>query len=121
MSMIFFSSSNLTPYLPPILSTTQWAAAYRVPLPPIDVSGLAINLRNICDLLVIRIPRGRPRKERVRREDARRPRGRREFQDHRGMLPLGTVVAAVPDQVRSRCSTCRESGHNSRRCRRPYD
>lgn len=75
MSMIFFSSGDLTPYLPPILSTTQWAAAYRVLLPPIDVSGLTINLRNICDPLVIRIPSGRPKKERVRREDARRPRG----------------------------------------------
>jgi hypothetical protein len=121
MSMIFLGGGDLTPYLPPILSAAQWAATYRVPLPPIDVSGLAINLRNICDPPATRIPRGRPKKECVRREDARRPRGRQEFRDHGGMLALGTVVAAVPDQVRSHCSTCGESGHNSRRCRRPHN
>lgn len=90
---------------------------YAAPLPPVDITDLAIS--EICDPPVTRVPRGRPKKERVRREDIRCPRGRRLVRDH-GLLPLGTVVAAVPDPVRHRCGTCGDPGHNARRCRRSH-
>ena len=121
MSLIFANGGTLTGYLPANMSAAQWAATYRVPMAPIDVSAVVLDPRDICDPPITRVPRGRPKKERVRREDARRPRGRREFRDHGGMLPLGAVVATVPDSARSRCSTCGEPGHNARRCRRPHN
>lgn len=122
MTFIFAMGQDLGPYLPPGLSAEVWRDSYEVPMPPIDVSELvAGHGLPACFPPVTRIPRGRPKKERVRREDARRPRGRQEYRDHGGLLPLGAVVAAVPDIVRSRCSTCGQPGHNSRRCRQPHD
>jgi hypothetical protein len=121
MTLIFNGGGNLTPYLLAVMSAAQWVATYRVPLPPIDVSELAPDPRNVCKPPITRIPRGRPKKERVRREDARRPSGRQEFRDYGGMLLLGAVVATVPDQVRSRCGTCGEPSYNSRKCRNPHN
>lgn len=118
MAFILRIGNQLTPYLPPILSAANWAATYAVPLPPMDITDLQIG--EACHPPVTRVPRGRPKKERVSREDARRPRGRRHLRDHGGMLPLGAVVAVVPDLVRHRCSTCGDPGHNARRCRRPH-
>jgi SWIM zinc finger len=120
MTLILAIGASITPYLLEELSAARWAATYASPLPPIDISGLAILEDEVCEPPVTRVPRGRPKKERVRREDVRRPRGRRLIRDHGGLLPLGAVVAAVPDSVRSRCSTCGEPGHNARRCRRPH-
>jgi hypothetical protein len=120
MTLIFAIGDAIAPYLPEELSVGRWVATYATPLPPVDVSVLAVLEDEVCEPPMTRIPRGRPKKERVRREDVRRPRGRRLRRDHGGLLPLGAIVAAVPDFVRSRCSTCGEPGHNARRCRRPH-
>ncbi|OAF62147.1 hypothetical protein VC83_01439 [Pseudogymnoascus destructans] len=104
--------SQLTPDLPcnwAELSAVCWQRQLILPLPTISVEGLFIDPNasgGVCDPPVTRIPRGRPRKERVQREDARHPRGRQARRDHGGLLPLGAVIAAVPDLVRTRCGTC---------------
>ncbi|KFZ19702.1 hypothetical protein V501_00552 [Pseudogymnoascus sp. VKM F-4519 (FW-2642)] len=105
-------------YIPPELTAKRWQEVYLAPLPPVDITGLTVG--EPCDPPFTRVPRGRPKKERVRREDARAPRGRLETRDHGGLLPLGAVVATVPDPVQHRCGTCGEAGHNARRCRRPH-
>jgi hypothetical protein len=123
MTLILATGAQITPYLPEDLSAVIWAQMYEDTLPPVSINDLdtdAEALSLLCDPPVTRVPRGRPKKERVRRQDARNPRGRRDIRDHGGMLPLGAVVAAVPNMVHSRCSTCGEAGHNARRCRRPH-
>jgi hypothetical protein len=75
MAMIFATQANILDFLPLQLSAERWAAVYAAPLPPVDITDLAIS--EICDPPVTRVPRGRPKKERVRREDIRCPRGRR--------------------------------------------
>ena len=102
MTLIFAGGGQLAPFLPVTMSAAQWAAAYVVPLTPIDISELEVNAQDPCDPPITRVPRGRPRKERIRREDCRRPRRR------------------DPLVVRSRCGTCGEAGHNARRCRQPH-
>jgi hypothetical protein len=120
MTLIFAIEASIAAHLPEELSVARWVATYATPFPLVDISSLDVLDDEVCEPLVTCIPRGRPKKERVRREDVRRPRGRRLLRDHGGLLPLGAVVAAVPDSVRSRCSTCGESGHNALRCRRPH-
>jgi len=122
MTFIFAKGQDLGSYLPQGLSLEVWRASYEAPIPPIDISELAAGHGlPPCFPPATRVPRGRPKKERVRREDARRPRGRQEYRDHGGLLPLGAVVADIPDMVRSRCSTCGQPGHNARRCRQPHE
>ncbi|RDL40914.1 Uncharacterized protein BP5553_00893 [Venustampulla echinocandica] len=87
---------TLASFLPPGLSAEVRRASYEAPMPPVDVSELAAgHVRPACFPAVTRVPRGRPKKERVRREGARLPRGRRKYMDHGGLLPLGAVVAAA--------------------------
>ena len=52
-----------------------------------------------------RVPRGRPRKERYRRDS----RGQRAIRDRTGQVNQ-------PQQ----CSTCQGIGHNARACRNPH-
>jgi hypothetical protein len=118
MALIFAVQANILDYVPPELTAERWKDVYSAPLPPINITELATT--ESCDPPITRVPRGRPKKERVRREDVRCPRGRRLTRDHGGLLPLGAVVATVPDVVRHRCGTCGEPGHNARRCRRPH-
>ena len=54
-----------------------------------------------------RSPRGRPRKERYRR-DARGQRGPQRARD------------AQAGESQQRCSTCQGVGHNARTCRNPH-
>jgi hypothetical protein len=42
MTLIFARDEILTPYLLANMSVAQWAATYRVPLPPIDILGLVV-------------------------------------------------------------------------------
>jgi len=118
MALIFARGGQIAPFLPVTMSAAQWAATYLGALPPIDVSELKVLPHDPCEPPVTRVPRGRPKKERMRRENARRP--RRQPRDLGRILPLSAMVAAVPDTVRSRCGTCGEPGHNARRCRQPH-
>lgn len=108
MSLIFAIGASVGSYLPAVLSAAQWAATYTTPLVPIDISSLETLADEICEPPVTRVPRGRPKKERVRREDMRCPRGRRLLRE-RGV-----------EAVWHRCGTCGEASHNARTCRRPH-
>ena len=113
------AQGRLDTYLPAALKTETWAAMYTTPLTPILLADLVVG-GDRCEPPKTRIPRGRPRKERIRREDGHRARGRRHQGGDGGILPLGAVIAAVPDPVRSRCSTCGQPGHNRRKYRNPH-
>lgn len=103
--LILRTGQEITPLLPPTLSPATWAATYASPMLPVDISGLGVTADESCHPPITRVPRGRPKKERFRREDARRPRG---------------SVGVGGEQARSRCSTCGGHGHNMRRCRQPH-
>ena len=102
--LILRTGLELTPFLPPVMSPATWEATYATPMLPIDISGLGVTDEIPCYPPITRVPRGRPKKERFRKEDGRRSR-RRE-----GGIP-----------IRTHCSTCGETGHNRRKCRRPHE
>ncbi|OAF54887.1 hypothetical protein VC83_08690 [Pseudogymnoascus destructans] len=46
------------------MSAAQWRAAYLDPLPPVDITAWSVLADIPCEPPVIRVPRGRPRKQR---------------------------------------------------------
>lgn len=110
----------ITPYLQEALTTQHWRSQYLASLPPVNIADLEPVAEYRCEPPPMRIPRGWPKKECVREEDVRKPRGRHEERDHGGLLPLGAAVVAAPDVVRLRCSTCGDSGHNKRTYKVPH-
>jgi len=112
MACIFAQGLTLKPFLPQALSTETWAATFAVALPPVDITHLTSAPDDLCNPSVTRVPCGRPKKERIRREDVRAPRGlQRE--------DMGPVAASA-EHLLHRCGTCGESGHNATTCRRPH-
>jgi len=114
MACIFALRQSLEAYLPPILSVAVWTATYVEAMPAVDVS----NLRPVgmeCNPPHTRVPCGRPRKERIRVEDTRAPRGlhQKDMGEDGGVLGQNAVL--------HRCSTCHEVGHNASTCRRPHN
>lgn len=115
MSFIFRQRLTLEPFLPPVLSTAVWQEAFQSPLPPIDISTLRPLIEEPCWAPATRIPRGRPRKERIRVGQGRGPRG----------LHYGDMGTEESDIIQHRshitCGTCGEQdGHNAGSCRRPH-
>jgi hypothetical protein len=102
---------TLETFLPASLSTATWAATYATNLPAVDIVGL-VPTDEECNPPVTRVPRGRPKKERIRTEDARAPRGLTR-QDMRADAPSR-------EHLVHRCGTCGEPGHNAQTCRRPH-
>jgi hypothetical protein len=116
MALIFARGDQISPYLPNAFSAAQWAAQFEAPMPPVDVSELEVIENDPCEPPITRVPRGRPKKERFRKEAARR-RVRRAGEigiEVHGLEPL-------PPTPSSRCRTCGETGHNARTCRRPHN
>ena len=69
---------------------------------------IVLALATKCiEVPIIRVPKGRPRKERHRRD----ARGQRA-------PPKNRIEGPVNQQ--QRCSTCQGIGHNARTCRNPY-
>jgi len=115
MACIFAQGLTLEPFLPPALSTATWIATFISPLPPVSVIGLEPLADYLCDPPVTRVPRGRPKKERMRRDEMRASRGR-------GLVvaDMGAEADAVPAIMSHQCSTCGDAGHNARTCKRPH-
>jgi hypothetical protein len=61
--------------MPEILSVVTWKRTYSDNFPLIDISELQPLPLSVCHLPLTRVPRGRPKKERFRKEDIRGPRG----------------------------------------------
>jgi len=61
--------------MPTVLSIATLQAQYLTPLPPADISALAALDTDGCEPPMTRVPRGRLKKERFRKEDARARRG----------------------------------------------
>lgn len=49
ITLIFARGGQLAPFLPVTMLAAQWAAAYVVPLTPIDISELEVNAQDPCD------------------------------------------------------------------------
>jgi zinc finger SWIM domain-containing protein 3 len=64
---------DLVPFMLEILSVATWKRTYSDNFPLIDISELQVSLE--CHPPLTRVPRGRPKKERYRKEDIRGPRG----------------------------------------------
>ena len=98
---------NPQQYISDELSVNTWRQTYANNMHPIiHIPGLAPNEPEIQAPLT-RIPRGRPRKERYRR-------------DARGQRGLQRARNAQVKEAKQRCSTCQGIGHNARKCRNPH-
>src|SRR2546430_810951 len=102
MACIFMQGLTLEPFLPAVLFTATWAATYAAPLPPIDIIDLAVQEGEECNPPVTRVPRGRPKKERIQIKEARAPRGLRQEE-------MG-VDAPQVSRLLHRCGACGEPG-----------
>ena len=66
---------SLNPYMPDILTVETWKRTYTSNFPLIDISRRQPLPLSECHPPLTRVPRGRPKKERFRKEDIRGPRG----------------------------------------------
>ena len=69
MTCIFAQSLTLEPFLPTTLSTATWIATFISPLSPVSVVGLEPVTDYLCNPPATRIPRDRPKKERIRHDE----------------------------------------------------
>lgn len=108
---------DLTPYMPKELSINTWQKTYSSNFPLIDVSDLSKAPFTDCHPPLTRVPRGRPKKERFRKDKIRGPRGEAAAQ------AMAEPAEDDDDEVWSpyHCSTCRGRGHFSTTCRRPHE
>src|ERR1700722_10902036 len=95
------------------MSIANWAASYKVALPPIDITGLEpayndldddVDAVGICNPPLTQIPRRRPRKKRLDKANYRASRGATAAD----LLPDGR---GAPERRVVHCSTCGEEGH----------
>jgi hypothetical protein len=115
LSVIYRQQLSVADYMPEVLSTATWRATYHTPLPPVSILGLAAADDDVCSPPMTRVPRGRPKKERIRLEESRARRGATQ-EGIEAPLPLHLPG----ENERRRCGTCGEDGHNSRTRIRPH-
>ena len=112
MACIFQQGLTLDSFLPSVLSTATWAESFAAALPPVSIANLSPAAEDDCNPPITRVPRGRPKKERIRTEEGRGSRGLKEGD-------MGAAVASS-QLLTHRCGTCGESGHNATTCKRPH-
>jgi hypothetical protein len=108
---------DLVPFMPDILTIATWRKTYSDNFPLIDISELQLLPAEPCHAPLTRVPRGRPKKERFRKEDVRGPRGAAAAAQLAGPAHDGDDEVWTPYH----CSTCGGRGHFSSTCRRPHD
>jgi hypothetical protein len=107
---------DLVFYMPEALTIATWKKTYTSNFPLIDITELLPLPLSECHPPLTRVPRGRPKKERFRREDTRGPRGEAAAQAMREPAGDGDAEVWVPYH----CSSCGQRGHFSTTCRRPH-
>lgn len=109
--------TDLVPFMPEILSIATWKRTYTDSFPLIDISELQPLPAEPCHPPLTRVPYGRPKKERFRKDDVRRPRGAAAADQ------LARPAGDGDDEIWKpyHCSTCGGRGHFSSTCRRPHN
>ena len=102
--------------MPEILSIATWKKTYTSNFPLIDISDLQPLPLSACHPPLTRVPRGRPKKERFRKENVRGLRGEAAAQAMAEPAGEGDDEVWVPYY----CSTCGQRGHFSTTCRQPH-
>ena len=100
---------HLHDFCPHLLSTSTWQQTYATNFLPVDISNL------VSDVIfppLTRVPRGRPKKERICPNEARNC---ARVQQQYGGLPL------IPDCAPHQCSTCSNESHNARACKKLHN
>jgi hypothetical protein len=107
---------DLVPFMPEILSIATWKRTYSDNFPLIDITDLQPLPLFECHPPITGVPRGRPKKERYRKEDIRGPRGAAAARQLEEPAGDGDDEVWTPYH----CSTCGGRGHFSSTCRRPH-
>ena len=118
ITMIFaIPGRDLVPYIPESLTISTWKKTYSSNFPMIDITDLTKVLFSEYHPPLTRVPRGRPKKERFRKDKIRGPKGEAAAQ------AMAEPAGDGDDEVWSpyHCSTCGERGHFSSTCKRPHD
>jgi hypothetical protein len=118
MSVIFYQKLALKPFLPSALSSETLRCQYTSPLPPVLIQNLVAAETDRCLPPMTRVPRGRPKKERIRKENSRGKRGL----NRDDVRPLADIVEVDGELLvrPSRCKNCGGFRHNSRTCKQPH-
>jgi len=90
---------DLIPFMPEILSIATWKRTYSDNFPLIDITKLQPLPLSECHPPLTRVPRGRPKKERYRKEDIRRPRGAGAAGNWRNQWGMATTRYGGPTTV----------------------
>ena len=69
------NGGSIIPYMPELLTIATWKETYSSNFPLIDISNLLPLPLSECHPPLTRVPRGRPKKERFRKNNTRGPRG----------------------------------------------
>lgn len=120
VAMLLGRKKTLTDFIPWAWNSYNWMAQHSTPLHVIRVDNLFVDALHPCYPPYTRVPRGRPRTQRLRAGNVRGPRGL-AFEDGESseMSEEFQNVMAV-NRGRPHCSTCGEMGHNAATCRRPH-
>jgi hypothetical protein len=125
MAFIYYKAESLDAYLPDALKMETQIAAYRDAMPPISIAGLKPAMDDdansddegfgrACNPPLTRVPRGRPRKQRLDKGNYRATRG----------VGAADLVDRGDGQRGKRtviCGTCGEEGHYCTTCRRAHN
>jgi hypothetical protein len=125
IAFIFHKNESFNAYLPDALKTETQIAAYCEAMPPISIAGLKPamddnadsndeGLGQACNLLMTRVPRGRPRKIRQDKGNYRATRGV-------GAADLLDTGDRHWEKRIVLCGACGEEGHYSTTCRRAHN
>ena len=107
---------DLSIFMPEALTVTTWKATYSTNLPLVDISELMQSPLSLCHPPLTRVPRGRPKKERFRKEDIHGPRGEAAARALQEPAGDGDDDIWVPYH----CGTCGGRGHSTLTCRQPH-
>ena len=116
-SIFAIPGRDLTLYMPEELSIDTWKKTYTSNFPLINVSDLSKAPFTDSHPSLTRVPRGRPKKERFRKDKIQGP--KREAAAQAMAEPTGDS----DDEVWSPyyCFTCEGRGHFSSICKRPHE
>jgi SWIM zinc finger len=125
MAFIYDKAESLDAYLPDALKMETQIAAYREAMPPISIAGLKPAMDDdadsddegfgrACNPPLTRVPRGRPRKQRLDKGNYRATRGV-------GAADLADRGDGQREKRTVICGTCGEEGHYCTTCRRAHN
>ena len=120
MAMLMDQQKTVSDFIPWAWTCYNWALQHSTPVPLIRTDDLETIAERPCHPPQTRVPRGRPRTQRLRKGQVRGRRGK-IFEDEGAEMSGQMQNELAVNRRRPHCSTCGEMGHNMATCRRPHN